>query len=62
MRGHHAYKDLFAPEIDKQLTLQREPETGKDRHAVALTEENGRIVGRVSETFHWGCQNQCGAF
>lgn len=47
MRGHHAYKDIFEPEIDKQLTLQREPENAKDKFAVAITEENGRIVGHI---------------
>ena len=47
MRGHHAYKDVFEPEINKQLTLQREPENAKDRFAVAVTEENGRIVGHI---------------
>lgn len=29
------------------LTLQREPENGKDRYAVAGTEENGQIVGHI---------------
>ena len=45
--GHHAYKDVFSPEIGKVLALQREPENGIDRNAVAVIEENGRIVGHI---------------
>ena len=47
MRGHHAYKDEFQPEIDMTLVLQREPENAKDPHAVAITENNGRVVGHI---------------
>ena len=46
-RGHHAYKDEFKPEINTILTLQREPENAKDPHAVAITEQNGRVVGHI---------------
>ena len=48
MRGHHAYKDEFQPEINKTLPLQREPENAKDPHAVATTENNRRVVGHTS--------------
>ena len=47
MRGHHAYKDEFQPEINKTLPLQREPENAKDPHAVAITENNRRVVGHI---------------
>ena len=39
LRGHHAYKGDFEPEIDDTLTLQREPENAKDPFIVAITEE-----------------------
>ncbi|CAH3185107.1 unnamed protein product [Porites lobata] len=51
MRGHHAYKDIFAPVIGTtltlQLTLQRKPENAKDPHAVAIVEDAGRIVRHI---------------
>ena len=47
MSGHHAYKDVFQPEINQGLALQREPENAKDRYAMAVTGENGRIVGYI---------------
>ena len=47
MRGHHAYKDVFQPEINQVLAFQREPENTKDRYAVAVTGENERIVGYI---------------
>ena len=37
LRGHHAYKDKFQPEIDTTLVLQRGPENAKDPLAVAIT-------------------------
>ena len=46
-RGHHAYKAEFKPEINTILTLQREPENAKDPHAVAITEQNGRVVRHI---------------
>ena len=48
MRGHHAYKDIFKPVIGTMLTLQREPESAKDPHVVAIVEDTGRIVGHIS--------------
>ena len=47
LRGHHAYKDEFQPEINTILVLQCEPENAKDPHAVAITEHEGRVVGHI---------------
>ena len=44
---HQDFKDEFKPEINTILTLQREPENTKDPHAVAITEQSGRVVGHI---------------
>ena len=36
LRGYHAYKDEFQPEIGMTLVLQRIPENSKEPHAVAI--------------------------
>ena len=45
LRGNHTYKDEFQLEIHMALVLQHEPENTKDPHAVAITENNGRMDG-----------------
>ena len=51
MCGHYANKDLFLPEMNQRLTLQREPENAKDKYEAALIED--KVVLWV--IFHWDC-------
>ena len=46
VRGYHAYKDLWTPQVGEILLLKREPTNPKDSLAVAVMKED-EIVGHV---------------
>ena len=46
VRGYHAYMDRWTPALGQVLTLKREPNNDKDKHAVAVLNDDV-IVGHV---------------
>ena len=46
VRGVHAYKDAWEPRVGEVLLLQREPDNGEDKLAVAVL-KSGRVVGHA---------------
>ena len=46
VRGYHAYMDRWTPVIGQTLLLKREPTNTKDKHAVAVYEEDS-VVGHT---------------
>ena len=48
-RGVHAYKDFWEPREEEVLLLRREPDSIKDRFAVAVI-KSGTSVGHVPKT------------
>ena len=62
IKGHHVYKDIWAPELSEHLEVQCEPENHVDKYAVCLKTSNGTIAvdlkkgksGRFAKTvFHY---------
>ena len=49
IKGHHVYKDIWAPELGEHLEVQCEPENPVDKYAVCLKTSNGTIVGRLKK-------------
>ena len=49
IKGHHVYKDIWAPELGEQLEVQCEPENPVDKYAVCLKTSNGTIVGHLKK-------------
>ena len=47
IKGHHVYKDIWAPELGEHLEVQCEPEIPVDKYAVCLKTRNGTIVGHL---------------
>ena len=46
VRGVHAYNDVWEPRVGEVLLLQREPDNGHDKLAVAVL-KSGRVVGHA---------------
>ena len=46
VRGYHAYKEIWTPEVGEMLLLRCEPDNIKDKSAVAVMKETD-IVGHV---------------
>ena len=62
IKGHHVYKDIWAPELSEHLEVQCEPENHVDKYANCLKTSNGTIAvdlkkeksGRFAKTvFHY---------
>ena len=49
IKGHHVYKDIWAPELGEHLEVQCEPENPVDKYAVCLKTSNGTIVGHLKK-------------
>ena len=49
IKGHHVYKDIWAPELGEHLEVQCEPENPVDKYAVCLKTSNGAIVGHLKK-------------
>ncbi len=47
VRGYHAYKGIWTPEIGDSLLCRREPRNAVDRYAVAVVKADGTIVGHL---------------
>ena len=47
VRGHHVYKQVWTPFIGEELDVRYEQDNPYDRFAVAVTNEDDAIVGRV---------------
>ena len=47
IRGHHIYKTIWTPVIDEQLFTKAEDGNEHDRHAVAVTNGEGTVVGHM---------------
>ena len=54
VRGHHIYKDVWTPQLNEELQLQREPGNEHDRHAVAVV-KSSTMVGHVPRTISRVC-------
>ena len=58
VRGVHTYKDVWEPRAGEVLLLQREPDNGEDKLAVAVL-KSGRVVGHapknLAPVFHHFC-------
>ena len=49
IKGHHVYKDIWAPELGEHLEVQYEPENPVDKYAVCLKASDGIIVGHLKK-------------
>ena len=50
IKGHHVYKDIWAPELREHLEVQCEPENPVDKYAtVCLKTSNGTINGHLKK-------------
>ena len=49
IKGHHVYKDIWAPELVEHLEVQYEPENPVDKYTVCLKTSNGTIVGHLKK-------------
>ena len=49
IKGHHMYKEIWAPELGEHLGVQCNPETSADKYAVCLKTSNGTIVGHLKK-------------
>ena len=49
LKGHHVYKNIWAPELAEHLEVQCKPENPVDKYAVCLKTSNGTIVGHLKK-------------
>ena len=49
IKGHHVYKDIWAPELCEHLEVQCEPENPVGKYAVCSKTSNGTIVGHLKK-------------
>ena len=49
IKGHHVYKDIWAPELGEHLEVQCEPENPVDKYAFCLKTSNRTIVGHLKK-------------
>ena len=49
IKGHHVYKDIWAPEMGQHLDVQCEQENPVNKYAVFLKTSNGTIVGLLKK-------------
>ena len=49
IKGHHVYKDIWAPELGEHLEVQCEPENPVDTFAVCLKTSTETIVGHLEK-------------
>ena len=47
IRGHHVYKTIWTLIIGEQLFIEAEDGNEHDRHAVAVTNAEGNVVGHM---------------
>ena len=48
VRSHHAYKDIWTPEIGKNLNAQIEPNNPVGKYAVCIR-KSGKVVGHLNK-------------
>ena len=49
IKGHHIYKEVWAPELREHLEVQCEPENPVDKYAVCLKTSSGTINGHLKK-------------
>ena len=49
IKGHHVYKDIWAPELGEHLEVQCQPENSVDKYVVCLKTSNGTTVGHLEK-------------
>ena len=47
IRGYHAYKELWDPNVGQVLKLRKEPDNSHDRRAVAVVNAADTVMGHV---------------
>ena len=55
IRGYHAYKDIWTPDIGEVLSTMCEPENKHDSYAVAVQLEDDTVVGYISREIAKPC-------
>ena len=55
IRGYHAYKDIWEPQVGETLLLKREPNNVKDSSAVAVMKETGHVPYNISSALYMFC-------
>ena len=49
VKGYHAYKGIWKPQVGDMLKTAREPENEVDKFAVAVFEKKGSVVGHLKK-------------
>ena len=52
IKGHHIYKDIWAPELSEHLEVQCEPENPVDKYAVCLKTTTIHKIFETNSSFH----------
>ena len=60
VKGHHVYKNIWAPFTGEQLSLQAEEDNEHDKYAVAVLKDDyvvGHVPRAISRLFHFFLQH-----
>ena len=52
IKGHHVYKDIWAPELSEHLEVQCKPENSVDKYAVCLKTTTIHKIFETNSSFH----------